>query len=225
MTRPTPADEWISLGPASRLLGVDPATLRRWASAGRVEVFSTPGGHRRFSRAALERLRAERDDDSTPVAVSPQRIAAAYRRRFGGSRMPLPRPWLADLDAVDRDGFRARGHRLVDVVLDHLDAPDPETRRAAARAAERIGREYGAEAARLDLTLADAIAAFLGSREPLLSEIATDASRRGLSVSASGRLFTEAALLLDRVLLALVEGHGGAAESGPPAAAPPAATP
>ena len=41
----------LALGPAARLLGVDPDTLRRWADDGRVEAFTTPGGHRRFDRA------------------------------------------------------------------------------------------------------------------------------------------------------------------------------
>jgi excisionase family DNA binding protein len=45
--------DWLSVGPASRLLGVDPDTLRRWADDGRVEAYTTPGGHRRFERQSL----------------------------------------------------------------------------------------------------------------------------------------------------------------------------
>ena len=55
-----PLPERIALGEASRLLGVDPDTLRRWADEGRVPAFTTPGGHRRFERRALERLVANR---------------------------------------------------------------------------------------------------------------------------------------------------------------------
>jgi DNA-binding transcriptional MerR regulator len=43
-----PARERLSLGPASRVLGVDPDTLRRWADFGQIEDYTTPGGHRRF---------------------------------------------------------------------------------------------------------------------------------------------------------------------------------
>jgi len=219
------AGDWISLGPAARLLGVDPATLRRWASSGRVDAFTTPGGHRRFSRAAIERLRDEQAGGTLPLGASPQRITAAYRRRYGGSRPPLPRPWLADLAETDRDGFRARGRRMVEAILAHLDAPDPAARAVSLRAAERLGREYGGEARRLDLSLAETITAFLGAREPLLVEIATLASRRGLTVVSSGRLFTEAASLLDDVLLALIDEYGrpqrGTARFVPPTEAVP----
>src|SRR5258708_36013202 len=47
--------DWLSLGPASRLVGVDPDTLRRWADDGRVHAFATPGGHRRFPQEGPQR--------------------------------------------------------------------------------------------------------------------------------------------------------------------------
>src|SRR5450759_971879 len=47
---------WVGLGDASRLLGIAPGTLRRWADEGRIPVFTTPGGHRRFARSTLSAL-------------------------------------------------------------------------------------------------------------------------------------------------------------------------
>ena len=48
--------DWLTLGEASRILGVDPDTLRRWADGGKIEVFTTPGGHRRFLRASIDAM-------------------------------------------------------------------------------------------------------------------------------------------------------------------------
>src|SRR3990172_12000958 len=50
------ARRWLTLGQASRALGVDASTLRAWADAGRVRAFRTPGGHRRFTRDDLKAL-------------------------------------------------------------------------------------------------------------------------------------------------------------------------
>src|SRR5688500_19998955 len=77
---------WLSLGPASQLLGVDPDTLRRWADDGRVPAWSIPGGHRRFDRAVLERLASDRGGRSvrslSTLGASPGRLERVYRRHF-----------------------------------------------------------------------------------------------------------------------------------------------
>src|SRR4029079_9002268 len=50
---------WLSLGPASELLGIDPDTLRRWADEGRVPAWTTAGGAWRLAGGALHpRVRA-----------------------------------------------------------------------------------------------------------------------------------------------------------------------
>jgi len=81
-----PLPERLPLGAASRLLGVDPDTLRRWADEGRVPAFTTPGGHRRFERRALERLIATRrtgpDGGLAALGSNADRLSAAYRRRY-----------------------------------------------------------------------------------------------------------------------------------------------
>src|SRR5215213_2638010 len=47
---------WLSLGQAAKYLGVSERTLRKWADEGRLPAFSTPGGHRRFRLADLDRF-------------------------------------------------------------------------------------------------------------------------------------------------------------------------
>jgi excisionase family DNA binding protein len=39
---------------AARYLGVSLATVRRWADAGHLDYYRTPGGQRRFSREQLD---------------------------------------------------------------------------------------------------------------------------------------------------------------------------
>ena len=52
--REAPDRDWLGLAEASHVLGVSPATVRRWSDAGRLHVFTTPGGHRRYRRGDLE---------------------------------------------------------------------------------------------------------------------------------------------------------------------------
>jgi excisionase family DNA binding protein len=49
----------ISAYDAALIFGVDPRTIDRWAKLGRLPYFLTAGGHRRFSRAELEKIKAE----------------------------------------------------------------------------------------------------------------------------------------------------------------------
>ena len=41
---------------AAELLGVHPDTLRGWADEGKIPVWRTPGGQRRFQRSDLENM-------------------------------------------------------------------------------------------------------------------------------------------------------------------------
>lgn len=47
------SSDWVSIGRAASLLGVNPATLRHWTTLGKLHAYRTPGGHRRYSAAEL----------------------------------------------------------------------------------------------------------------------------------------------------------------------------
>ena len=48
--------EWLTLGQAAKYLGVAQSTMRKWSDVGRVPAFYTPGGHRRYRRADLDKF-------------------------------------------------------------------------------------------------------------------------------------------------------------------------
>ena len=56
--------EDLTLGEAAQMIGLPPATLERWARAGRIPSAVAEGGHRTFLRADLLRLWRRRDDGS-----------------------------------------------------------------------------------------------------------------------------------------------------------------
>src|SRR5688572_20445351 len=50
------APRWLSIRDACAFLGVSQSTLRKWTDDGRVPVFLTPGGHRRYMEDDLRSL-------------------------------------------------------------------------------------------------------------------------------------------------------------------------
>ncbi len=204
-----PQPERLPLGAASRLLGVDPDTLRRWADEGRVPAFTTPGGHRRFERKALERLMAARrtgpEHGLASLGSNADRLSAAYRRRYseqhGSGLDPRTR-----VPAADRDSFREIGRQLVDALVRHLDETG-QGRALAEREAIDLAASLGERLGLYGVPLADGVSMFVSARRPFLAELSVVARRRGVDAARVGDLFDASTWLLDRLLLAFVAGH------------------
>lgn len=200
--------DWLGLSEASRLLGVSPATLRRWSNAGRLRVFTTPGGHRRFSRSALERLLpADRTRRPTlgSAGLTPTQIARTYRR---ASREAAPElPWVLTLTDDQRMLFRERGQLLAAGLLQHLDAPELESANHHLKEAAVNAAEYGRVAASLGLSLSQTVEGFLRFRMPFHQELAVAARRRGFDTAETTGLLEAAERAMDRLLVATMTGH------------------
>jgi excisionase family DNA binding protein len=201
--------DWLALSEASRLLGVSPATLRRWSDAGRLRVFTTPGGHRRFSRSALEGLLpADRSRRPTlgSAGLTPTRIARTYRR--AGREAAPELPWVLALTDDQRSLFRERGQLLAAGLLRHLDAPEPESAGRHLDEAAVTAEEYGRVAASLGLSLSQTVEGFLRFRLPFHHELAVAARRRGFDAAETTDLLEAAERAMDRLLVATMTGHG-----------------
>lgn len=59
-------ENWLTLGQAANVLGVAQSTVRAWSDAGRLNVFYTPGGHRRFKRDDLDTFLTRNGAGSRP---------------------------------------------------------------------------------------------------------------------------------------------------------------
>ena len=206
-SRAATAGRWLSLGPASRLVGVDPDTLRRWADEGRVEVYVTPGRHRRFDRRAMDRLAASRRPEPRPLAslgASPERLARAYRRSYTSDG----RAGRATTDdGIDRERYRQDGRRLLEALTAHLDADPTEdaARRLAEAQAAAIVDDLARRLRRSGSSLTDAVGMFVVARRPFMAELAGLGRRRALDAARLGRLYEDASGLLDRLLLRLID--------------------
>src|SRR5260221_5196793 len=161
---------WLALGPGRRMVGVDPDTLRRWADDGRLRAYATPGGHRRFAVAALQRVVAARRPERRPLAelgATSDRVTRAYARSYRSADAAGP---VRDrFGEDDRTAFREDGRRLVEALLGYLDAAgDADRDRWAAEAAGLVE----STAVRLRAGgggICQAIGAFTGAPRPFLT--------------------------------------------------------
>ena len=201
----------MGLTEASRILGVSRATIRRWSDAGRLRVFTTPGGHRRFSRTNLQRLlpadRSRRPSIGSSV-LTPARIARTYRRL--GRDIAPELPWVLTLTDEQRLLFRERGHLLAASLLQYLDASQPEMAAHHLDDATRSATEYGSVAVTLGLSLSQTVEGFLRFRAPFHHELATAARRRGFDTAETTDMLETAERAMDRLLVATMNGHGSA---------------
>jgi len=195
---------WLTLGQASRTLGVTPNTLRRWADRGEISSFTTPGGHRRFLVTVVQALVPAARARRPALGTSSDRMARAYRKARPTPHSPAQPGWLANLTTDQRTLFRQRGTQLVGDLLSYLDAE-----RGDLSVAESHAGEYGAEAARFGATLTDTVEGFLRFRKPFIDELAILARRRRLDTAEATALLVDADSALDRLLVALMTGHTG----------------
>jgi excisionase family DNA binding protein len=211
MSRAPEADvieEWLTVHEACALIGVSPATLRRWSAAGDVQEFTTPGGHRRFARSTiLALLPSERRQRPTleRLGETPEHMTRVYRRHLAQACHGVS--WLMGLSEDELEPLRDHGRQIAGSLLVFIDAATPQERRTAMLKAERAVTEYGRIAARGSGGIRETVEAFLRFRMLFLGELAQVARRRGLDTVEATNLLVTATQAIDQLLVALMSGH------------------
>src|SRR2546425_4928970 len=122
----------LSTRQVATLLGVGEATVKRWADAGEIACFRTPGGHRKFRLrdvTAFVQKRQYQPAGPLPAAV-PQgadELGEPAIRHFGEAALRGDAPALV----AQRAGLRVRGHSVAEL-FDEIATP----------ALHRIGGEW-----------------------------------------------------------------------------------
>jgi excisionase family DNA binding protein len=73
-------DRLLTPGEVATLFRVDPKTVTRWASAGRIGSIRTPGGHRRFRESEVRALLRGADVAVPAQATAGNTVDLAARR-------------------------------------------------------------------------------------------------------------------------------------------------
>lgn len=191
----------VSLGEASKLVGVNQITLRSWADKGLVRVFRTAGGHRRFAKEDLSHLVREQ---ITPAQLGDlaDRAVRGFRRRLKSRKMARPSPNSMNSDT--RDHLRILGRRLAEVAIRYHS--ERRNRQALLGEARFIGRDYAKETQKLGHSLSEAVEFFLSHRNRFV-ETVQNLLPANLSREETLGLLRDMAALSDAVLLALIAGY------------------
>jgi excisionase family DNA binding protein len=205
------------MGEASSLLGVAPATLRRWVAEGKVPALTTPGGHHRLARASVEALLPHRILTPLPAddPLTADRIHRAYREAARGSGEPPT--FLGGVPKEAREPLRAHGRIITGSILRYLEAPDGDAREAALAEGLIAAAAYGRIARNLGASMRETVATFLRFRMPLMHEMAGASRRQGLNAAGATEILEAVTVAIDRLLDAPLEGYEHAA---PPPPAP-----
>lgn len=191
---------WLTLGEAARFLGVDETTLRSWADAGKIPVFRTPGGHRRFNAT----------DVKTLLEASPR----ASLRLGGVAAESSPRewmavqPWFGRLDEQARHRARASCVHLMQALAGFLE--EHQARLRHLEDGRRVGADLGREVARWGLTPAQSTDVFLHYKRMVTDLLAAP------PFGASGQIQSvrDADVFLGEVLQAMLEAYEGDRRAG-----------
>lgn len=193
--------QWLTVGQACRLLGVDPSTLRVWTDAGRLPSFRTPGGHRRYRREDVEAFLArQRRRRSLRDVVG----ARAARLLPGSSRRQISaQPWYARVGPEGAESLRQTCRALMEALGRYL--AGGRHRGRALRDGEAAGRALGRVVASRGLSPVDAAQAFVFFKEAIAESVAT---RLPASADEKVAAMRRIDAFLDRVLVEMMAAYG-----------------
>jgi excisionase family DNA binding protein len=201
---------WLTIHEACAYLGVDQSTLRRWSDTGKVPVFRTPGGHRRYAEADLRALVGEGPRLQERPRVSRQaltdRSLSGYEDDY--LRVVRERPWFRAYGVATQEEHRRLGRRLVDLAVRFASAPTAAAdREALLDEARQIGQHYGRNGAAHGLSASETVEAFMYFRFPVVRAVSGLIEDQGLAAKRAIRLYAEINQFLDQVLVATMQAH------------------
>ncbi|MCB0106353.1 MAG: helix-turn-helix domain-containing protein [Caldilineaceae bacterium] len=198
--------QWLTLKEASEFLGIHFTTLRTWADNGDIQVFRTPGGHRRFSSADLRRFLENRVDrrgsNSGQTAVVETAIQQVHNelKRLAPDKMA----WHYQLNDEATVARRNRGQQLFALALSFVMKPAQQER--ILEEGRRLGFEYGYEAHSNKVNLVESGRAVRFFRNQLIQAVRATESP-DLVDADDLRIQQQIDLFLDEVLYAVLEGY------------------
>lgn len=203
--KPTEDGRWLSIDAACKILGVDQSTLRRWSDGGKIPVFRTPGGHRRYSE---EDLRSFMQGEQRPRRRMSRQLLttmslSGYERDY--LHEASSHAWYSAYDSRTLAELRPLGRQMVDLAMRYVSGRG--ARDEILDRGQAIGRQYGYYSAKVGLSTADALDAFLFFRRPVIHAVVRYIEEENVSTRRAARIINELTDFMDQVLLSTITAH------------------
>ena len=204
---PVDQSQWLSLGEASEVLGVHFSTLRRWADAGTVPCFRTPGGHRRFRKADLEIWMAGmRAAALVPQSEAIVQSAVGHTRREMAEQDITSQPWHAAFAGTEaRREMAEMGRSLFALAIRYVTRT--QRRERVLQEGRRIGQYYGQQCAERSISLVETVRAFIFFRRSLLQAVGPGQATVWQFDAEDARIQRDLNHYLDEVMCACLDSY------------------
>jgi excisionase family DNA binding protein len=204
-----PSARWLTLGQACRLINVDESTLRRWADAGQVRTFRTPGGHRRFAEGDIREIMQGRPKESALTGVGDLAMRRIRRQLHSEQNAA----WYESVDEAQREKLRPLGRQLMGLVAEYVQRRGRGRKTSLLDEARTTGAQYGRELAQAGMTLSQAMHAFTFFRRSLDQSAKRALSKSGTPPSEAVDVCEQIMVLADEVLLGIAGAYEASAQT------------
>ena len=196
------SDEWITLHEAAQLLGVHPATVRHWSDEGRLPVYRTSGGHRRYKRDEVELwARSARPAGKRSPEETMQLAVRQIRIRIAEGQLEAE-GWYKKLDEAARLQYRQSGAMLARGLMAQLSQDEQVSTEAQA-----LGYEYAARGRSYGLNRVEAVQAFLFFKNALVDGLMQVFADAHVPTGEAWHTLSRITSLTDQILLALLSDY------------------
>ena len=199
--------DWLSLSEVSALLGVHPTTVRRWADAGDLPCFRTPGGHRRFRAADLDAwMRGQQVTALVPHSETLVQSAVGYTRQEMARKDVSHESWYTAFDREEeRQQMRDTGRRLFGLAIQYMSRTRDHD--LVLQEGRRIGGFFGQQSAEHGMSLVDTVRALFFFRQSLLRAAKPGQVSPGQYDAEDVRIHRQLRHFLDEVMYACLASY------------------
>lgn len=195
----------LTIGQACKLLGVSEATLRNWTDEGKIKAFVTPGGHRRYVESELRSFIAAQSRVFTNKDMLAQMGSEPLHKIQQARERMAETHWYGGLSDESKARLRGLGGAVYGLAVEYL--TDKKGREETMRSAREVGRQFGEYLADINVSLTDAIEAFILHRSPLIQVASDIVKREGVLRGQAADAVPLVTQITDEFLLSLVEAY------------------